>query len=781
MKFINRPQSSNVYRKFNLTETSDNSNEIFKLIKRLCVNNKDYNSYKHEYIQTTQDITFKKPEIESYPIIKNDQYIPINRRIKSGYNNKNRNLRLNYFNKSNITNTNNDSENQEIKNINNKINLSNLLITNNNNKNNKTFSRPKSAFNTINLNKFNLQKPSLKGQEKINILRDILFYDQSYLNLNYDESEIFYKINYYNEFVHNKILFFQKEKNKNLTSFLKKDYFNYEPIGNFNSNFYKSKENEMKINMTLKSMKIEFVNLTNKNKKNIIFNIPFSILPIFYYKNLDNLKFLLIACFNFNEEFDKIEFDDEGIYHLLDVCPEFSYKVTKKNNNNENENFIKKTDSKKEKNFIEKVKTHKHPKQEKYKIENIKEIKNISNYLNQYDIYKFIWITPKNNFKVIIRLPEVTVNINKIFISKFVNIELIFFLLKRNFLSWDFYLIHYLFSFKAFRWIIEKTFSNNIKNMNLEKFYNENNVGFINFKRVTNNDNNIILYLNLSKERIMKITKSSFSYLFFYTSDDNKNGFKILHSFDFEVSNPNVSENKFYFKFNFNQMLQINDISKIQNVYFFFNKLLINDKQNMKIKFNYLFFDHYEPGKTYLNTFKPQPIIVQEETKEPLYFSGNIINNSNYNSNNNKMSNLDKVFFELLEREGFETERNMNFYTKVTFPFLEKLEYDRKAHFLGDTIMVGNVTINNNGKNVSSISVDILDKLNNLTVEEWPEILIKNVKDNVAADFKRKTKRKLTKKGTMVKLNKKVSVAYNVNPSSSKAFFNKRNTIMFKQ
>ena len=329
-----RPLSSNVYRTFNLNETSDNSNDMFKLIKKLCVNNKDYNEYKHEYTLTTQNITFKKPEIEVYPIIKNDQYIPINRRtfyLNSLRNTKKNDLKQNKTDFSNFFN----KEKEENNNVP-KLNLQNLLITenssssNNNNQNDKnkkrTF-RPKTAFNLSNNMKTNLNKPTLKGFEKIKILRDIFFYDESYLNLNYDESEIFYKVNYYNEYIHSRISYFQLEKNKNYTNILKKDYFNYERIGKNNSNFYVTKENETKINLTLKSMKIEFVNLTNKNKKNSIFNIPFSILPIFYYKNLENLKYLLIACFNFNENFDKIQFEEEGIYHLLEVCPEFSVKI----------------------------------------------------------------------------------------------------------------------------------------------------------------------------------------------------------------------------------------------------------------------------------------------------------------------------------------------------------------------------------------------------------------------------------------------------------------------
>ena len=275
--------------------------------------------------------------------------------------------------------------------------------------------------------------------------------------------------------------------------------------------------------------------------------------------------------------------------------------------------------------------------------------------------------------------------------------------------------------------------------------------------------------MNLSNERIMKITKSYYTYTFFYTSENLKNGFKIFHSFDLETSNPNISEKKFYFKFNFNQMLQLNDISKIQNIYFFFNKLLINDKKNMEIKFNYAFFDHYIPGETYLNTYKPQPIHIQEESKVPLMFSSNYLNNKIDN-------NIDKFFYEFLEREGVEIEKN--YYSKVTFPFLEKLEYERNAHYLGDTIMVGNVTINNNGKNVSTISVDVLDKLNKLPIEEWAEVLIKDVKENITTFHKNKTRRKLTKKGTTV--NKKGSIAYNLS-GSNKIVFNKRNTIMFKQ
>ncbi len=66
-------------------------------------------------------------------------------------------------------------------------------------------------------------------------------------------------------------------------------------------------------------------------------------------------------------------------------------------------------------------------------------------------------LTPKYTYKLIIKTPNVIVKISNLTINKFIDLGLFLFILKRNFLNWDFYIIHYLFSFKSFRYII-KTF-----------------------------------------------------------------------------------------------------------------------------------------------------------------------------------------------------------------------------------------------------------------------------------------------------------------------------------
>ena len=52
-------------------------------------------------------------------------------------------------------------------------------------------------------------------------------------------------------------------------------------------------------------------NLTDKNKKNLQLSIPLVYLPLFYYQNFANMKYLLLACIKFSSDFEFVEFDEE--------------------------------------------------------------------------------------------------------------------------------------------------------------------------------------------------------------------------------------------------------------------------------------------------------------------------------------------------------------------------------------------------------------------------------------------------------------------------------------
>ena len=59
-------------------------------------------------------------------------------------------------------------------------------------------------------------------------------------------------------------------------------------------------------------------------------------------------------------------------------------------------------------------------------------------YFSNKTSFEYIWLTPKNEYLVNIKTPEIYFYINDITIYRNVNVELIFFFLENNFINWDF-------------------------------------------------------------------------------------------------------------------------------------------------------------------------------------------------------------------------------------------------------------------------------------------------------------------------------------------------------
>ena len=92
------------------------------------------------------------------------------------------------------------------------------------------------------------------------------------------------------------------------------------------------------------------------------------------------------------------------------------------------------------------------------------------NYIN-CNVFEFLWLTPKKNFKVCINTPLIYINIprNSIKIKKYIDFELLFYLYEKNFQNWDYYLVKYLSSYKSFRTILEEI--NSINETTNKDFY----------------------------------------------------------------------------------------------------------------------------------------------------------------------------------------------------------------------------------------------------------------------------------------------------------------------
>ena len=380
----------------------------------------------------------------------------------------------------------------------------------------------------------NNHSQSLLGKSplKLNILND----DNNNSNIFYfNQSEIF---NLYPDILTKFFNNLKREKNLNLTNFLEKSFI----------------YNEIKYCFKLKSLSIRF-----EHEKKIVkeFILPFNLLPIFYIKTLQTFKFFLLKIISFKD--DEIFFNENEIYPLL-TCNIFDDNL--------------------------------------FRFDKI--------YLNHnksyfyHDVYKFYWFCKEKIYDVTINTPILFIErfdkkTNKIECKYkyFLEKELTFYLMSKNFLKWNFYLIAYFLTFKKFQnnffhnkqnSLILNDINNEIEEDNSTKILNENEYETfqeIKIKIITDRDfylNNIFYNNNndyLNKENYI----FSFHPFFYNVSIYNNNNNKL-------VKTKNVY-------FNIGQYKKFIEISEYMSCIQFFLKFFGVNFNNLEIIFNYEFLDQF--------------------------------------------------------------------------------------------------------------------------------------------------------------------------------------------
>ena len=701
----------NIYSKIiDKNYTNYEVNQIVLGTKKLIANNNSFKDYSKEYEEVTKLTTFKTPDEEYFPLLKNEEFISLTR-IKYSYNSrrnkiKNRNLLSTIFTEKKITNLplnnniseidKNDEKNFDKNNISNSNNNENNLILSSRSENKVQV--PKKLLNnikiidnniktimpdinSINLSKiktesetnssvthtkrenFNINKDIIpnfisnssntftnkfyksKNIKNINfinknknnksrnifkirnnffpifshtnynynnraLLRDILLEEKNYSNLKYQPEKIFYSSEYYNNYIKQQI---DLIRNKNIKLKLPEK---------FEKIYFHSKFGQPKL--TLNSIIIEFKQKYsfddkkfNSNEKKI-FNIPFEYIPAFYYNNLGNLIEILISIFYLDETFTTFSSKYENFSHILNNSNIFKEKKVEIK---QKKGFRKSLTSKIKIQNLQylRVNTNKSLKRDSLKKDSIEDFKVINIYTTEYNlnnsnyylyklfnkskennknifinknndkiyynsnnIFEYIWLTPAYQYLVTIKTPEIIFKINDIEIKKSIDIELLFFLAENNFKNWDFYIIEYLFSYYAFILIINNFFSkyksNYIYNIKFLHDYKKNNINII----------------NLAREKKLKYSKKNTKLEYIFTNDSLENHIKIFHNYKLYVYSKEI--NPFYqfcFHLNFIQMKSLYLASKKQGINYLLQKLLIFDKDNMKIKLKYEYLDNF--------------------------------------------------------------------------------------------------------------------------------------------------------------------------------------------
>ena len=554
------------------------------------------------------------------------------------------------------------------------------------------------TFSEINKNQKKISKINAKD-----ILYNMILGNEvnNYSNLKYDESIIFNDVEYYNNFIIEKLNELKKYGMKSsynvsqkIKNFTKSQTLNTELA---NLKFPDFKRRSKKISqdsvLILKSFYIYIENVQDSNNR-FEFFLPFDLVPLFYYDNMKNIQLLLTGLFSYKD--NKFDLNLEETINILSNNKYFSIPqaiISQKSKldllryiSKEKENFNKKLLRKLEtididfddKNFSKRrfsasVKKLNGPK---------------SLYREKWSIMEFFWLTGDDKkYKFSVQIPEIEFSTNDLIIKKYINNELLLLLIKEDFKDWEFFVMKYLISFKVFRNIMQLYFSK--KDLNYIQLINltRNNI-FPIYTEISRNrtfDNKLIIYL--SKEK--KFTNSIYSknYFFIYSDKNGINYYKFFHNYIIITYNKNINPiNKFIFHFNYEQMKKIYFISKRQGLSYFFAKILENDTQNMKIKLNYDLLNRYTINDiNYLSLYSPTT------------------------SNNHCCEVLDK------KKDGHRV--------IIRLPILETIEYisENSNKFFGQCFIT-----NINEYEKEGIPLNILEEICKCDkTDNWPEILIK--------------------------------------------------------
>ena len=538
-------------------------------------------------------------------------------------------------------------------------------------------------------------------EEKYNIsrnvlLRDIILNESSYHDFYYHDNQYLMSIIYYNDFIKAQINKFRKvmPPEEELHRTLEKEYIN----SNYNKPI-----------LTLNSLSISF---TCKGKYHL-FHIPFELLPIFYYQNMANMKYLLICIIRFSNDYEDISLDFDEITHALSNSKQFEFedynddalrkkknfvtkellkstKMVRKNMQNYTKKFEKSISNefsfKKPNRLNQSLKRNKTIRiLNKVKTTTphiVNDIKEEKNYKCPYNQFRFKWNTPKYEYDVEIKVPEAILQIRRLKLRAFIDIEYIFNFIENDFENWDYYISQIIFSYKECIHYLNEIISFKNVYKSLKKSNSQPLFENMNTREIKQGYNKTGRNIYLSMEKMQKISGKSKIYEFFYTDKNKSNYIKVFHNFSVSARCKSLkAQSKFLFDFNFFQMTILNQILRIQGLNHFLKKLIYIDKISSNLKFGYDKLNNMANGEyKFLSKLYPN----QDSSQTCL-----------------RMKDVYKDFINIT----------------ITFPFLETIRYDNQNYencFESDY----NTVIFN------GIPLDVLDKICQKDFSEWSKLLI---------------------------------------------------------
>ena len=417
------------------------------------------------------------------------------------------------------------------------------------------------------------------------------------------------------------------------------------------------------------------------SSKEMVLYVPLYYAFLFCYKNIDFFKRILLASIKFSNNFESVDFDDKLISSSLsamrkeemggmEIKKEFTFSSKKEVNgsmspkkyslpfrklgtksynspfgstkspkngnniglantfssikNNFIENFMHSNKFDKKEEIIHSSKKNNliniHLLSENYKTVSEKSKNEGKRIKSKYNEYIFLWETCSKTFVVNVQMPIIYFKFKtmKSEILAYCDKKLFLYIYKKNFVNWDFYVLNYLFSIKAFRKIIlnnysianklilselfSKSMNGEEKNLTMNNFFSlknqkkGENEGFNILSE--NNKFNIFterIIINRNKNKVYNIlNENNESYLFFYTNSSYINCIIKFYSYlidiDYDKLNPKL---KWKYFLDFKQMKQLNEISKYESLDSFLPKIIKTDFQNGLLSMDFSLFDEF--------------------------------------------------------------------------------------------------------------------------------------------------------------------------------------------
>jgi hypothetical protein len=383
--------NSTNYLPFELNDKNvRNVNTILKQLKKVILNNKKYNGYMTNYTFLTQMSTFKLPEINVYPVLKNKNLISLTKKNFDISNESTTFLQHKELKEEDKNNNNNIEHNEA---------LSKTQTTQFTAKTQQLYKQYRRNMKNHNSDKLtlvhhnNINSSNMHNNNRLDIFKMVDITSNSQSNINYNQEYITQRDSFKD---------LLKEKILELASgIIDNDTTNMTKIFNQNS--------DEQINLSLTSFQIIMKNITNE-KESKTFYLPFSIIPVFYYTNIEVLKYFLSKIIKFKN--NEMIVDFQCFKEEIKNCEQIILKYEDLSKTLPNE-------------------------------------------------IKFDWIVDETVYEFNVKMPILKFVISGVNFTfeKIVEKDLLIYLYLKNFVLWDNYCINYLSFYKVFRDDLKKIFN----------------------------------------------------------------------------------------------------------------------------------------------------------------------------------------------------------------------------------------------------------------------------------------------------------------------------------